>query len=114
MISYFVLAIYIPANSKFEVIDFYYDENVDNLTEDLIKNLNGDTLLITPGYPSESNKYNTAFVHTRVKEYLKANINVDVLEINYLSGISKYTFENVSQGRLNFNLSFHYGTEFVA
>ena len=102
ILKYFVLAIYIPANSKFEVIDFYYDENVDNLTEDLIKNLNGDTLLITPGYPSESNKYNTAFVHTRVKEYLKANINVDVLEINYLSGISKYTFENVNVIRADY------------
>jgi glycosyltransferase involved in cell wall biosynthesis len=34
--------------------------------------------LITPGYPSEANKYNLGFVHTRVKNYQNNNVSVDV------------------------------------
>ncbi|MFB5311958.1 glycosyltransferase family 4 protein [Enterococcus gallinarum] len=37
------------------------------------------TILITPGYPSDKNIYNLAFIHTRVKEY---SFNVDVFVIS--------------------------------
>ena len=35
-------------------------------------------LVVTPGYPSEEKKYNNAFVHARIKNYIKAGLNVEV------------------------------------
>lgn len=93
-LKYFILVLYVPASSKMEITEITYSEKFDyNIFQDCFKN---DTLLITPGYPSENNKYNTAFVHTRVREYIKANLNMDVLSINCLPGISSYTFEGVN------------------
>lgn len=52
-------------------------------------------LVITPGYPSENNKYNNAFVHSRVKLYLENNINVIVF--SYTSGdLKQYEYEGVT------------------
>lgn len=101
-LKYYLIAIYVPANSQFEITDFYFDKNLDELTNSFKSRLNGDMLVITPGYPSESNKYNTAFVHTRVKEYIKSNINLDVLVINELPGISQYTFEGIDVIRADY------------
>lgn len=101
-LKYFIIAIYVPAKSKFEVTDLYFDEEIEELTNALKSHLKGDTLIISPGYPSDSDKYNTAFVHTRVKEYLQSGISVDVLTINCLPGISKYTFEDVDVIRADY------------
>lgn len=38
-------------------------------------------LVVVPGYPSEQNKYNNAFVHSRVKNYLKNNLDVEVFSV---------------------------------
>ena len=38
----------------------------------------GRYLIVTPGYPSEEKKYNNGFVHARVKNYLKAGLDIDV------------------------------------
>ena len=52
-------------------------------------------LVIAPGYPSEENKYNNGFVHSRVKLYLKNKL--DVIVFSYTSGnLSKYTYEGVT------------------
>ncbi|WP_085506172.1 glycosyltransferase family 4 protein [Thalassobacillus devorans] len=37
--------------------------------------------LITPGYPSNDNKYNLGFVHTRVKKYISLGMKIDVFVI---------------------------------
>ena len=94
-LKYFLIAVYVPAGSQFTINEFCFDEELEKLTKKLLSHLKGDTLIITPGYPSESNKYNTAFVHTRVKEYLESGLKVDVLCINSLPGISSYNFEGV-------------------
>ncbi len=39
-------------------------------------------LIITPGYPSNDNIYNNAFVHSRVKQYKKNDIDVVIFSIN--------------------------------
>ena len=51
--------------------------------------------MITPGYPSLENKYNTAFVHTRVQAYKEAGLNVDLVVCNCLPENAVYEFEGV-------------------
>jgi len=52
-------------------------------------------LVIAPGYPSEENKYNNGFVHSRVKLYLENNI--DVVVFSYTDGdLDKYEYEGVT------------------
>ncbi len=65
-------------------------------------------LLVTPGYPSESKKYNNAFVHARVKQYIKAGLEVDIFSYSksYFAkpgNGKRYKWENVEVecGNLN-------------
>lgn len=76
-------------------------EKYDKIEE----NENNDILLITPGYPSYSNKYSYAFVHTRVLEYKKKGWNVDVKVVNdnFIEKTSYYNFEGVNVVQTGFN-----------
>ena len=82
-------------------------KNIEGLEEYKIveENNNDDILLITPGYPSYSNKYSYAFVHTRVLEYKKKGWNVDVKVVNdnFIEKTSYYTFEGVNVVQTGFN-----------
>ena len=99
-LKYFIIILYVPSSSKMEISSIEFVQNdPQNLFESFLKN---DTLVITPGYPSLENKYNTAFVHTRVLEYKKANINADVLVINSLPGKKVYTYEGVTVVKADF------------
>lgn len=92
-LKYFIFALYVPAESKIEITEITYLDKFDfKIFDDYFKN---DTLLITPGYPSLENKYNSAFVHTRVKAYQSANIGIDVVVCNDLPDIKIYEFEGV-------------------
>ena len=52
-------------------------------------------LVIVPGYPTKENKYNNGFVHSRVKLYLKNNL--DVVVFSYTNGeLKKYKYEGVT------------------
>lgn len=52
-------------------------------------------LVVSPGYPSENNKYNNGFVHSRVLQYKKNDIGVDVFSVT--SGeLHNYIYEGVS------------------
>lgn len=93
MLKYYIIAIYVPANSKMELTKIEYKAKIpQNFYDEYFTN---DTLLITPGYPSLENKYNTAFVHTRVQAYQNANINLDIAVINSLPETKLYEFEGV-------------------
>lgn len=65
----------------------------------------GDILFISPGYPSEANKYNCAFVHTRVKEYKRLKWKIDVAEVcdSYLSKTVFHSFEGVNIASTGYN-----------
>lgn len=92
-LKYYIVALYVPAMTKIEISRIKMDNFIeDDFYKDLLKN---DTLLITPGYPSLENKYNTAFVHTRVQAYKKANFNVDVIVCNEISDLKTYEFEGI-------------------
>ncbi|WP_354680011.1 glycosyltransferase family 4 protein [Macrococcoides caseolyticum] len=53
--------------------------------------------LFTTAYPSENNYYNNGFVHTRVIEYLKKNIdlNIDIFVVNRNNKLENYVYEGV-------------------
>lgn len=53
-------------------------------------------LLITPSYPSPDNLYACGFVHTRVKAYIEAGLDVEVAIINKYKESSYYEFEGVT------------------
>ena len=56
-----------------------------------------DILLLCPGYPSYSNKYNYAFIHSRIKAYNDVGLNVDlaVVNTNFINLTTVSEFENV-------------------
>lgn len=103
LLKFFILTLYIPANSKMEITKLDY---LPTFVEDaMYKYFSNDTLLITPGYPSLQDKYNTAFVHTRVQAYKKYGLNVDVAVINSLPETITYEFEGIKVFKGNyFNL----------
>ena len=59
-------------------------------------------LLITPSYPSPDNLYACGFVHTRVKAYLSANLEVEVAVINEYNTNSYYEIDGVSVFKTNY------------
>lgn len=99
-LKYFIIILYIPASSKMEITSIQFSQEAPQ--DFFEKFLTNDTLVITPGYPSLENKYNTAFVHTRLLEYKKAGINADVLVVNSLPGQKVYTYDNITVVKANF------------
>lgn len=101
--KYYIITIYIPSNSKFKLTNLSLNFNSDDIIDDFSNRLIGDILVVTPGYPSMSNKYNTAFVHTKVKNYKKAGLKVDVISANDLPGISSYNFDEIDVIRCHYS-----------
>ena len=97
--KYYMVVLYVPAQSDTIIshIDFDYKDYEINYDE-----FNGDTLVVTPGYPSEDNKYNCAFIHTRVQAYRKLNWNIDVVKINAVSNYGKYNYHGIDVYTGNF------------
>lgn len=53
-------------------------------------------LIITPGYPSEDNLYNNAFVHSRVKNYQEKKLDISVFSVNSKKSETKYYYDGVN------------------
>ncbi len=60
-------------------INLCVDEKDNDLTRQLDRK--ADVLVVTPDYPSAHNLYLCAFVHSRVREYIRAGLNVQVAAI---------------------------------
>ncbi len=101
-LKYYIIVLMLPALSKVKVTKIEYVQEIQNNIED--EYFVEDTLLITPGYPSLENKYNTAFVHTRVQAYRKAGINLDVAVVNSIPGIKVYEFEGIKVFKCNYSM----------
>lgn len=91
-------------NSKYEIKELLIDTNVTDEAEvnEYFKN---EILLICPGYPSNSDKYNCAFIHSRANEYLKHNLKVDIAVVNdlYINRTETYNFEGINVIRTGYN-----------
>lgn len=97
----FGCALKISPNSEntVEKFDIKYKNEIE---KEIKKDFKNDILLITPGYPSVNNKYLFGFVHTRVKEFYKKGINVDVVSLNEKNMYTKYMFENIPVLQMNY------------
>ena len=101
--KYYIIAIKIFPNTKMEVSNVEL-ENVQKVEDIVFKDFNSDVLVITPSYPSEEHKYMAGFVHSRVSEYKKNNINVDIAVVyKDYNGITKYTFEGINAVRMDYS-----------
>ncbi len=92
----FFVCVALEPNSIIELEEVCVD--IENKQETFEKENQGDILLIVPGYPSKSNKYSYAFVHTRVLEYKKKKWNVDVrvVNANFIDKTVFYNYEGVN------------------
>ena len=102
--KYAFIGILFQPHSKYRINDLSLEvEGTDAKT--IENHFQNDILVITTGYPSNEDKYNTCFVHSRVNEYKKNNINVDVAVVNemHINRTEMYEFEGVKVCRTGFN-----------
>lgn len=92
--KYLAMIIRIKAHSAFFSSEIKIEYS-DVLDECFFNCLQEDTLIITPSYPTEGNRYFGGFVHSRVREYYQHGIKFDLACIHEYSTISKYNFENI-------------------
>lgn len=100
LLKYFIIAIYVPAKSEIQIDEIVYSSTP--LFSFDYGSFSSDTLLVTPGYPSPEDKYDTAFVHTRVRAYVSAGMDLDVLCINDTPCYKSYSYEGVNVVVANF------------
>lgn len=68
------------------------------------KNLGkSSTIIITPLYPSPDNLYACGFVHTRVKAYKEAGIDVEVAVINSCTSSTSYEIDGIKVYKTNYD-----------
>lgn len=78
----YFLAIKIRRHTKIKIggLSFYKDKITPLDTEAF--GFEGECLMIVPDYPSKENKYNCAFLHTRMKAYRESGFSVDLLVVS--------------------------------
>jgi len=76
---------------------------IEDAPTDYIKEyLTSENLLVSPGYPSDEDRYNCGFVHTRALAYKKANFPVDVVWVSDYSETTIYNYQGIRVIRLNY------------
>lgn len=92
--KFFMVALRIMPFSEVEITKMEINY-LDNYESNIKEKLTSDTVLIVPGYPSIQKKYNFSFVHSKVREYLKKGLKLDVLVVNTEEFSEIYEFEGV-------------------
>ena len=101
--SLFFLAIKVKANSKVQIEDLKIYKSKETIsTEGVSNDFNASILLMVPGYPSEYNKYLFGFVHTRVKEYQKNGLSIDVAYVSEENEYYTYEYDGVLVHKISF------------
>lgn len=98
------IGISIAANTECVIEKLMVDTNA-NEDEEIEKFFKSNVLLLCPGYPDEQDKYNCSFIHSRVSEYAKYDINVDVAVVNelFIYETQFYSFEGKRVCRTGYN-----------
>ena len=99
--KYYLIVLKVFPNTKVEIdkIDFYEQSITE---DDKFSDFTNDVLVITPSYPSQEHKYLSGFVHSRIMEYKKNDINVDIAIVYDYLNISKYEFEGINATRMSY------------
>lgn len=92
---FFMIALRVMPQSEVEIERFELNY-IEDYSKDLKQGLNSDTVIIVPGYPSVSKKYNFSFVHSKLTEYKKKGLNFDVLVVNEEETSETYEFEGIN------------------
>ncbi|MBQ3409059.1 MAG: glycosyltransferase [Clostridia bacterium] len=102
--KYACIALRINPKTKVEITKFSIDEckGYEEKIEDFC---NENILLLTPGYPSNNDRYMCGFVHTRVKEYKKLGWNVDVFSLNDSDETSLYEYEGIKVCKTSYSIA---------
>lgn len=99
--KFFFLKIVVPAFSSCYIKKYVVETYINDLDE-LYEFYKTDFLLVSPGYPSQGNKYYWAFIHTRAKLYLENNIDVKVIVPTYVDRITLCEFEGIQYYKINY------------
>ncbi len=103
LFKYFIVVLKVFPNTNVEISNIDIDFGI-SYEEKVLEDFNNDVLVITPSYPSEEHKYMSGFVHSRVMEYKKNNIDVDVAVVyGEYKNVSKYNFEGINVTRMHYN-----------
>ena len=95
-------AIQVAPHSKVEISNITISSSSSYLEEKL-DNFRNDILVLTPSYPSVENKYLSGFVHSRVTEYKKHGLPVDVAVVyESYTNSCKYDFEEINVERISY------------
>ena len=98
-----LIGISFEPNSEYEISEISYELNV-TAEKDVENYFKNDILVITPGYPSNLNKYWCGFVHSKISEYQKRGLSVDVAVINdlYINNTEFFEFEKVKACKIGY------------
>lgn len=102
----FRLAITIPPRSSVKIRSFAI-ESTNDPAKSIEGLLDGRTVVLSPGYPSVDNKYSHAFIHTRVRRYIKNGEKIDVIVVNdqIRSSSRQYEFEGIRITELGYGVA---------
>lgn len=102
--KFICLGVSFEPNSEYVIEELNYEKNVTDDAQ-ILKYFKNNVLVLCPGYPSEADKYNCSFIHSRVNEYSKHKLNVDVAVVNdlYINRTEFYTFEGKEVCRTGYN-----------
>ena len=101
LIKYFIVVLKVFPNTTVEIKNVSLNY-IDYREDSIVSEFNNDILVVTPSYPSEEHKYLSGFVHSRVVEYKKNGINVDVAVVYDYKNISSYEFEGIKAVRMSY------------
>ena len=98
----FKFQLVVENNTKAVLSNYYFEYYEGNLDEEVDSFYDIDSLLIAPGYPSQSNKYYWAFIHSRMKIYEESNTPVRVVVPDYVKAPVECEFDGIKYYKINY------------
>lgn len=99
----YFLAIKLNPNTNIKLTKLKFgSEKPKNYNTENLK-LTGRRLMVVPDYPSNENKYNCAFLHTRAKIYREAGLDIDLLVVNGAENkYEAYTYDGILVNKVSY------------
>lgn len=99
----YFLAIKLNPNTNIKLTKLKFgSEKPKNYNTENLK-LTNRRLMVVPDYPSNENKYNCAFLHTRAKIYREAGLDIDLLVVNGTENkYEAYTYDGILVNKVSY------------